>query len=416
MLSSYRWCLMFAAVGMVAAGTVEFGTPATAVLAQDEPAAGQPAEKESAPEASPPAGDPLQKWTDLRARQREISRQLQELRVDFLTASKPGKEEIRQKAQSLLQEWQTQIEPEMIKLSVEILKSRPTDPTAGEFARDTQQYEEIAAITDAALKAGKSSGELVSLAGWAHFNSNQFERAKEILEKGAEEKQLTGEAERLVEPAQNYVDLWKAEQEIRAKEAAAPEDQQLPRVELETTKGKILLELFENEAPNTVANFISIVESGKYDGTLFHRVIRNFMAQGGDLSTREGYDPEKDALGYTIKCECYKEDARKHFRGSLSMALAGRDTGDSGFFITRTPTFWLNQTPRPESVHTVFGRVVEGMDAVDALDVGDKLISAKVIRKRDHEYKPVTSRDEQPAPSDADPEKTDPADDAAKDK
>ena len=152
-------------------------------------------------------------------------------------------------------------------------------------------------------------------------------------------------------------------------------------------RGPIVVELFENEAPNTVANFISLVEKGFYDGLSFHRVLPNFMAQGGD--------PRGDGAGgpgYAIKCECYRDDARMHFRGSLSMAHAGRDTGGSQFFITFLPTPHLN------GKHTVFGRVIEGFDTLAKLHRVDprdgqapsRMTKVTVLRKRDHEYKPQT--------------------------
>ncbi|RMG34316.1 MAG: peptidylprolyl isomerase [Planctomycetota bacterium] len=166
----------------------------------------------------------------------------------------------------------------------------------------------------------------------------------------------------------------------------------MPRVELQTTKGKIVLELFENEAPNTVANFITLVEKGFYDGTAFHRVIPAFMIQGGDPNSRDE-DPTNDGIGgpgYTIACECYQANARKHFRGSLSMAHAGRDTGGSQFFITHLPTPHLNADSQRNTGHTVFGRVVSGMDVVDAIEKGDRIVKATVLRKRPHPYRPNT--------------------------
>src|SRR5205814_10241645 len=95
---------------------------------------------------------------------------------------------------------------------------------------------------------------------------------------------------------------------IRAKEKAADD---LPRVKLDTSKGTIVLELYENEAPQTVGNFVHLVETKKYDDTIFHRVLAGFMAQGGD--------PQGDGTGgpgYEIPCECYRDDHRVHFRGS----------------------------------------------------------------------------------------------------
>ena len=132
------------------------------------------------------------------------------------------------------------------------------------------------------------------------------------------------------------------EMAIRATEE---NEDDLPRVKIETTKGTIVVELFENEAPNTVANFVSLVESHFYDGTPFHRVIPGFMAQGGDPTGTGTSGP-----GYTIACECDLPDARKHFLGSLSMAHAGKDTGGSQFFLTFAPTEHL------DGRHTVFGR------------------------------------------------------------
>ena len=113
---------------------------------------------------------------------------------------------------------------------------------------------------------------------------------------------------------------------------------------IKTNKGDIEVELFENEAPNTVANFITLVEKGFYNGLSFHRVLPNFMAQGGD--------PKGDGTGgpgYTIADECSGPNHRLHFRGSLSMAKEARpDTGGSQFFITFVPTSHL------DGIHTVF--------------------------------------------------------------
>ena len=108
---------------------------------------------------------------------------------------------------------------------------------------------------------------------------------------------------------------WAKEKKIREAEAKADD---LPRVLMKTSAGDIEIELFENEAPNTVLNFITLVDKGFYNGLKFHRVLPGFMAQGGD--------PKGDGTGgpgYTIPCECYRPDHRLHFRGSLSMAHAG---------------------------------------------------------------------------------------------
>ena len=155
------------------------------------------------------------------------------------------------------------------------------------------------------------------------------------------------------------------------------------------------VELFENEAPNTVANFISLVEKGFYNGTPFHRVIGGFMAQGGDPTGTGTSGP-----GYAIACEVEKPGARKHFLGTLSMAHAGPNTGGSQFFLTFRPTEHL------DGKHTVFGRVIDGFDVLPKLmrtqdDQGlpvagvvpDKILKAVVVRKRNHPYDPETLPD-----------------------
>lgn len=159
----------------------------------------------------------------------------------------------------------------------------------------------------------------------------------------------------------------------------------LPQILLKTTKGDVVIELYEDEAPNTVANFINLVETKFYDGLTFHRVIDGFMAQGGCPKGTGTGGP-----GYAIACECNRPGARKHGRGSLSMAHAGRDTGGSQFFITFAPT------PHLDGKHTVFGKVIKGMEAIDNLERSapgvspDKIIEATVLQKRDHDYQPKT--------------------------
>lgn len=186
---------------------------------------------------------------------------------------------------------------------------------------------------------------------------------------------------------------WEVEKKLReADDAETDPEKMQPRVLLKTTKGDIVVELFENEAPNTVANFISLVEKGYYDGTPFHRVLHFFMAQGGDPEGTGAGGP-----GYTIADEFNRPNARKHFRGSLSMANMGRqrpNSGGSQFFLTFVPTFFL------DGQHTVFGRVVEGIEVLadikrvdpekDSTTEVDRIIEAKVLRKRSHEYVPVT--------------------------
>ncbi len=140
-----------------------------------------------------------------------------------------------------------------------------------------------------------------------------------------------------------------------------------PQVEMVTDKGTMVLELFEQEAPGTVKNYLDLISKNFYDGLTFHRVIDNFMIQGGcPLGTGTG------GPGYKIKCET-KGNPHKHQRGSLSMAHAGPDTGGSQFFICHSPQSHL------DGKHTVFGRVVQGLDVVDKIRQGDKMQVVRVM-------------------------------------
>lgn len=133
--------------------------------------------------------------------------------------------------------------------------------------------------------------------------------------------------------------------------------------------GQVKIELFPNEAPGTVENFETLINKGYYNGLNFHRVIPGFVAQGGCPHGTGTGGP-----GYSIKCET-AGNPHKHERGSLSMAHAGKDTGGSQFFIVYEPQPHLN------GVHTVFGKVVEGMEHVDAIKQGDKMKEVRVVEE-----------------------------------
>jgi peptidyl-prolyl cis-trans isomerase B (cyclophilin B) len=134
---------------------------------------------------------------------------------------------------------------------------------------------------------------------------------------------------------------------------------------METDAGTLTLELFEDDAPGTVANFVKLAGEGFYDGLAFHRVIDGFMAQGGCPNTRAGARgmPGTGGPGYTIPCEI---NSRKHVAGTLSMAHAGRDTGGSQFFLCHAPQ------PHLDGQHTVFGHT-DDMDVVLALKNGSRI-------------------------------------------
>src|SRR5580704_11791014 len=136
-----------------------------------------------------------------------------------------------------------------------------------------------------------------------------------------------------------------------------------------TSRGEIVCELFAKDAPKTVNNFVFLAREKFYDGTVFHRVIPDFMVQGGDPTATGSGGP-----GYKFADEV-KNNPRKHKVGSLSMANAGPNTNGSQFFITHIVTDWL------DGKHTVFGQVTDakGQEVVNAIKQGDKLNSVTVV-------------------------------------
>ncbi|MBR2148432.1 MAG: peptidylprolyl isomerase [Campylobacter sp.] len=137
---------------------------------------------------------------------------------------------------------------------------------------------------------------------------------------------------------------------------------------IKTDKGDMIAELYPQETPQTVANFVNLAKSGFYDGLNFHRVIPNFVIQGGCP-----YGSGIGGPGWRIKCECVGQK-RKHNRGSLSMAHAGRDTGGSQFFVCHSAQPHLN------GVHTVFGELIndESKAVLDSIRQGDKITTIEI--------------------------------------
>lgn len=129
------------------------------------------------------------------------------------------------------------------------------------------------------------------------------------------------------------------------------------------------IEFYDQDAPNTVANFLKLAKSGFYDGVTFHRVIPNFVIQGGDPTGTGAGGP-----GYKIDCELNGNN-QYHDRGVLSMAHAGRNTGGSQFFICHS----RDNTAHLDGNHTCFGKVVEGLEVIDAIRQGDKMEKVVIV-------------------------------------
>lgn len=140
--------------------------------------------------------------------------------------------------------------------------------------------------------------------------------------------------------------------------------------DISTSKGVMKVSFYEDDAPGTVENFIKLAEQGFYDGLAFHRVIPNFVIQGGCPYSKDMNDPRvgTGGPGYKIRCELSGGN-QYHDRGVLSMAHAGRDTGGSQFFICHSRT----NTKHLDGQHTCFGKVIEGLEVIDNIRQGDQI-------------------------------------------
>lgn len=373
------------------------------------PAAAEPAK--SAPDAPPPtsAAPPAAATPDAppaaanpnRPAAAEFNRQFEEWKkvLQELRALKVKHQTAPEGDQAKIQEeWKTIIQrgnDTLVQLEGAALKAYEEGPNEDpqltrflvKLADDSIQRDDYASarrVTDLLIAKQCPEKQIYDAAAISAFVLNDYEKAETYFKQAKDLGVLSAYGKDLEPNLKEYKDLWAKEKTIRETEAKTDD---LPRVKMSTSKGDIVIELFENEAPETVGNFVNLVEKGYYNGLTFHRILKNFMAQGGDPK-----GDGKGGPGYEIKCECYKPEYRRHFQGSLSMAHAGRDTGGSQFFLTFRPTPHLNGR------HTCFGRVTEGMEVLSRLQridpekadstEPDKIVKAEVLRKRPHEYVP----------------------------
>ncbi len=331
------------------------------------------------------------RWEELLGQWKRLLAQMQTIRWNYRLVSPAQARELEKQWEVLRKEGQ-QLEPKLIEAALALFRWNPQKYVEeGRFLLavvgsyyDVDHFEEAYRLGSLLIEMGHPNPALYALAGVAAFTLNDYDRAEEFLQIADKRGALSEGGRKVLNDLPYYRQAWEREKSLREKEQQADH---LPRVLLVTTKGKIELELFEDQAPNTVANFVSLVEKGFYDGAPFHRVIPHFVAQTGDPTGTGTGGP-----GYYIACECYRPDFRLHFRGSVSMAHVGRDTGGSQFFICFMPQRHL------DGKHTVFGRVIRGMDVLSRIvrrdpddpapPDPDRISQAKVLRKRDHQYVP----------------------------
>lgn len=265
------------------------------------------------------------------------------------------------------------------------------------FNRDN--YEMTGEAAEALMQVLEQGRGLPEIAGVSYWATNQHERARPFLEQAVGMGLLDEKSRGVLESLERLEQAWKVEQEKLEAEAKAND---LPRVSFQTTRGEIVVELFENEAPNTVANFIRLVEEGTYRNIPFYQVLAGRVALAGDVRV----DPA--TMGFVIADENKTPDARAAFRGYLAMTKLPTppesvelktypNSASSHFFMTYRPIMGTN------AEHTIFGRIIEGIEHFTALtrvdpskekkegeeeEKPDYILEAEVIRKRPHDYEP----------------------------
>lgn len=334
-------------------------------------------------------GDGAKRYRELKGDRIPRMRKRLVVALDGLLAESPGDLQLR-RMRAALRVDRGRFQEGRADLRV-ILEAAPDDPVAltllGRCEEDHGAVEQALRLYRQAL-AGEPSDERRARAALVLFRLNAFDEAQTLRNQVGKKAELPAALQLewdawLAKPQlERLCQSWKAEAALRSAEAKKDD---LPRVELRTERGRIVLELFEDQAPNTVASFVTLVEAKFFDGLTWHRV-HPFYVQSGDPSTRKGATSKKRGPGYRVTDELGK-DARGHFRGSLALANeSGPNTGGSQFSVLLRPLADLNGRL------TCFGRVLEGFEVVGKLQQGDRIHGAKVLRKRAHPYRVKKTR------------------------
>ncbi len=372
--------------------------PATTDQPQDAEANNAP-QTQSEPDAQPQTGPKFEAYQKMLLEGRAINAEIEKLYGSIPIGFPTKQQEYRQKIDQLKAR-QLVLASQMSGAAIEAYEESPqadvdlvkyvynTMFTSINPRSETQKFDPGLSLRLAEMltKNGIESRDIYFQAFRAAFAMQDFDKAELMLQKVEETSKTelpSSVRERLEETRRN----WDQELEFRQMEAAADD---LPRVKFETSAGDFVVELFENQAPQTVGNFISLVEQGFYDGLTFHLVKPGILIQGGCPVGNGTGDP-----GYRIPCESYRDDFRHHFQGTISMSNKGRDTGGCQFFISHQPN------PNLDGKYTVFGRVIENMGVIFNVNTVDKtkpnsgtlaptvIKNVTVLRKRDHVYEPT---------------------------
>lgn len=291
-----------------------------------------------------------------------------------------------------------------VRLATELLEQDPAGSflqaqfllVAAHYRYGRDWFELTGPAAETLMQVETKDPKLPEIAGVSFFATGEFDRAEPHLRDAAQSGNLDAKHAGLLDAIAEYREHWEREQQLRVEDR---EKGDLPRVRFSTTRGDILVELFEDQAPNTVANFINLVESGYYDQLPFYQVIPSQVAMVGDAA-----DSGPGSAGSYIADENQHPDARAIFRGSLAMAKLPDPQASNVRTLSNTARshffFALMPLPQANSEYTVFGRVIEGIDTLSALrrvdptakdsekptPSPDRVLSAEVVRKRSHAY------------------------------
>ncbi len=318
--------------------------------------------------------------------------ELHQLELAFYTSHRSQRDDIAEQYYSKLEDG-FELEAELLESA---LRTFVADPEENDDLRDflitissqliaAEYYEDGLRISQSLIENQIEDAQVYNNAAKAAFACNEFGLADQYLRILTKSEGRESSAKRRLRLLPTYRQEWQRERKLRETEQLAAD---LPRVLLRTERGDMELELFENEAPNTVANFMKLVEQGFYDNLTFHRVVSEFAALGGDPHADGSGSP-----GYYIPHELERPDRRLHFRGSLCTVSEGLVANGCQFCLTFQPT------PQLDGQSTVFGRVVRGIEVLARLQrigVGlpsksiqaDRILEARVLRKRNHKYAP----------------------------
>ena len=389
-----------------AAGDSAQNDPPGEDAAQAAPTKDSGTKNPAAIEPTPPAGDPeapavkefYQKFDEFKA----IVQRLRDIQREYKVVRPTGREALEKEFHDKMLESDERFRALMASAPA-AFAANPADKEIGDFLGATAmvlaerdgKFEEAIAKLEVLAEYNFRLEELADPYGRIAFEVSDYETAEKYLKKAEELKSLTPTGKERLARIEEEKKHWGDELAARERDAAL-DAEPLPQIRLKTTQGDVLIELFENDAPNTVANFITLVEQGYYDDLPFTLVQPGYRA---DVGTVLPGSPKE--LDYTIPSEGHGESFRRHFRGSVSLNWPqdkGKDGGNAEISILLVPD--RSRDPAKSETgqdtgNTVFGRVVEGLDVLSEFAANniaqsqqqlDKVIDAEVVRKREHPY------------------------------